>query len=83
MIGEAKPFFSFEDFNQECLDVSVMVTNVTIILQQCFKITFMVIKYHSQCALVYFFYHIVKCSRTEHSNKRAITKLRFHYRIKN
>ena len=33
--------------------------------------------------LMYFVYHIVRCSRTEHPNKRAVTELRFHYRIKN
>ena len=32
--------------------------------------------------LMYFVYHIFRCSRTEHPNKRAVTELRFHYRIK-
>ena len=33
MIGGAKIFFNFEDFDRQCLDVSMVVTNVIIILQ--------------------------------------------------
>ena len=80
MIGGAKNFFIFEDFDRQCLDVFMVVTNVIIILQ-CFKTTFMVSKYHYQSPL--FDYYIVRCSRTEHPNKMEFSKLRFPYRIKN
>ena len=33
MIGEAKFFFNFDDFDHQCLDVSMVVTNVIIILR--------------------------------------------------
>ena len=41
------------------------------------------IKYHCQNPLMVFVYHIVRRSRTEHPNKRAVTELKFDYRIKN
>ena len=60
----------------------MVVTHVIVVLQQCFEVTRMTIKYYSQRLPMYLVYHVVWCSEKEHSGKRAITKLRFHYRIK-
>ena len=74
--------FKLEDFNQKSPNVSIVVTHVIDISQQCFEVTCMVIKYYSRCSLMYFVYRVIGGSGTEHPNKRTITKRRFRYRVK-
>ena len=57
------------------------VTYIIVVLKQCFEVKRIVIKYYSQCLLIYLLYRTALCSGTENANKRAITKLRFHYRV--
>ena len=57
--------FCFEDFNQKSLNVSMLVTHIIVSLQQCFEVTRMVIKYSSQCSLMYC---VLGGSGTEHPN---------------
>ena len=70
-----KTIFCFENFNQKSLNVSMLVIHVIVSLQQCFEVTRMVIKYHSQGSLIYLVYHIGGGSRTEHPNKRTISEI--------
>ena len=60
--------FCFEDFNQESVNASMAVTHIIVSLQQCFEVTPMVIKYDSHCSLMYFVYHVLVGSGTEHPN---------------